>query len=166
MAEQNRDQRFLPCLLDRLRDDEPANKEESRTHRVISHQRYKEGVVRDLRWLLNASAHIPIEGTREHGLGDYPEVARSVLNYGTRQLSGQVALDIEELERQLGEAIQLFEPRFLRHSLKIKAAVDRHVISFELRAELWAEPVSEQLFLRTTLDLETGQLAVGDTKNG
>ena len=48
---------------------------------------------------------------------------------------------------------------------KIKAAVDRHVISFELRTEICAEPVSEQLFLRTTLDLETGQLAVGDTKN-
>lgn len=166
MAEQNRDQRFLPCLLDRLRDDEPANREESRTHRVISLQRYKEGVVRDLRWLFNSNAHLPVEGSTERGLINYPEASRSVLNFGTRQLSGIIALDIEEFERQLGEAIKLFEPRFLRHSLKIKATVDRHIISFELQADLWAEPVSEHLFLRTTLDLETGQTAVGDHANG
>jgi type VI secretion system protein ImpF len=166
MAELNRDQRFLPCLLDRLRDDDPGNREESRTHRVISLQRYKEGVVRDLRWLLNASARIPVQGTNELGLGDYPEAHRSVLNFGTRQLSGLVAPDLEEFERQLGDAIQLFEPRFLRHSLKIKAKAERHIISFELHAELWAEPVSEQLFLRTTLDIETGQSAVGENANG
>ncbi len=166
MAEQNRDQRFLPCLLDRLKDDEPGNKQESRTHRVISLQRYKEGVVRDLRWLLNASAHVPVEGTSERGLADYPYANRSVLNYGTRQFSGLVAPDLEELESELSEALQLFEPRFLRHSLKIKASIERHVISFELRAELWAEPVSEQLFLKTTLDLETGQVAVGDNNHG
>jgi type VI secretion system protein ImpF len=149
-----------------LRDDEPSNQEESRTHRVISLQRYKEGVVRDLRWLFNANAHLAIEGTAERGLSHYPEANRSVLNFGTRQLSGIIALDIDKFERQLGEAIKLFEPRFLSHSLKIKATVDRHLISFELRAELWAEPVSEQLFLRTTLDIETGQTAVGDHPNG
>jgi type VI secretion system protein ImpF len=151
--------------LDRLRDDEPANREESRTHRVISLQRYKDGVVRDLRWLLNASAHGP-GGNPETGLSHYPEASRSVLNFGTRQISGQVAPDLEEFERQLSDAVRLFEPRFLRHSLKIKAAVDRHIISFELRAELWAEPVSEQLFLKTTVDLETGQVAVGDNTHG
>jgi type VI secretion system protein ImpF len=166
MAELNRDQRFLPCLLDRLRDDQPNNKEESRGHRVISLQRYKEGVIRDLAWLFNSSAHLPVEGTREPKLSDYSEANRSVLNFGTRQLSGLVAPDIEEFERQLSDAIQLFEPRFLRHSLKISATVDRHLISFELRAELWAEPISEQLFLRTTLDIETGQTTVGDNANG
>ena len=166
MAELNRDQRFLPCLLDRLRDDEPSNKEESRTHRVMSLQRYKEGVVRDLRWLLNASAPCTIEDAKETAFAGFPDVRRSVLNYGTRQLSGLIAPDIDELERQLSDTIQIFEPRFLRHSLNITATVDRHLISFELRAELWAEPVSEQLFLRTTLDMETGQIAVGDNTNG
>jgi len=166
MAELNRDQRFLPCLLDRLRDDEPANSEESRAQRVISLQRYKEGVIRDLRWLLNANAHLAVENGGRPRLSDYPEANRSVLNYGTRQLSGLVSPDMEELERQLGEAMQLFEPRFLRHSLQIKATVERHIITFELRAELWAEPVSEQLFLRTTLDIETGQTSVGDHNNG
>jgi type VI secretion system protein ImpF len=166
MPDPNRDQRFLPCLLDRLRDDDPSNKEESRGHRVISIARYKEGVVRDLRWLLNASPHLPVEPNRSVRLSDYPEANRSVLNYGTRQLSGLVTPDMEELERQLSEAMQLFEPRFIQHSLHVKATVERHIITFELRAELWAEPVSEQLFMRTTLDIETGQAAVGDSHHG
>src|SRR5687767_7146939 len=79
MPELNRDQRFLPCLLDRLRDDEPGKKEESRVHRVVSLQRYKEGVIRDLQWLLNASAHLPVAGRTEAHVGDYPEAKRSVL---------------------------------------------------------------------------------------
>jgi type VI secretion system protein ImpF len=166
MAELNRDQRFLPCLLDRLRDDDPTNPEESRTQRVISLQRYKEAVVRDLRWLFNASAPLSGDVPGALDLTDFPEANRSVINFGTRQLSGLVAPDIEEFERELSEAIQFFEPRFLRHTLKIKATVERHVISFEMHAELWAEPVSEQLFLRTTLDIETGQTVVGNNANG
>ena len=94
MAELNRDQRFLPCLLDRLRDDDPKSSEESRTQRVISLSRYKEAVVRDLQWLFNASAHLPIEGKREFRLSDFPEAQRSVINFGLRQLCGLMAPDM------------------------------------------------------------------------
>jgi type VI secretion system protein ImpF len=166
MAELNRDQRFLPCLLDRLRDDEPHKTEESRTQRVISLQRYKEGVIRDLRWLFNASAHLPVEGKKELCLADYPLVYRSIINYGTRQLSGLVAPDMEALERDLSDAIKAYEPRFLRHTLRISAAIERNIISFEMRAELWAEPIAEQLFLKTSIDLETGQCFLGDSGHG
>ena len=41
-------EKLQPCLLDRLTDDEPGKKEESRSQRVISHQKYKRGVLRDL----------------------------------------------------------------------------------------------------------------------
>lgn len=166
MPEQTRDQRFLPCLLDRLRDDEPRNSEESRTQRVMSIQRYKEAVVRDLRWLLNANSHLAVADANEFNLSDYPEAFRSVLNYGTRQLSGLTAPDMEDLEQQLAEAIQTFEPRFIRHTLKVKATKERHLISFEMRAELWAEPISEQLMVKTVIDLETGQCTFGDAPNG
>lgn len=166
MPELTRDQRFLPCLLDRLRDDEPNNSEESRAQRVLSMQRYKEAVLRDLRWLLNASAHPPTDGTLGAKLSDYPEAFRSVLNYGTRHLCGMAAPDMETLERELNEAIRQFEPRFIGHTLKVTASKDRHMISFELVADLWAEPISEQLFVKTTIDLETGQVLFGDGSHG
>lgn len=166
MAELNRDQRFLPCLLDRLRDDDPKNKEEGRNQRILSLQRYKEGVIRDLRWLFNASAHLPVEGSEEFRLSDYPEAERSVVNFGTRQLCGLIAPDMNGLERELSQAIQTFEPRISQHTVTIRASQDRHLIAFEMRCELWAEPIPEQLFVKTTIDLESGQLALGDSGNG
>ena len=166
MAELNRDQRFLPCLLDRLRDDDPKNQEESRNQRVLSLQRYKEGVLRDLQWLFNASAHLQVEGKKEFRLADYPEAKRSVINFGTRQLCGLIAPDMDTLEVELYEAIELFEPRIMRHSMAVKAVQDRHLVAFEMRAELWAEPIPEQLLLKTTIDLENGQCTLGDSGNG
>jgi len=166
MAELNRDQRFLPCLLDRLRDDEPKNKEESRNQRVISVQRYKDAVLRDLRWLFNASAHLPVEGSGDFSISNYPEAEKSVLNYGSRQLCGLVAPDMEALSRELSQAIDVFEPRISNHTVTIRASQDRHLIAFEMRCEVWSEPIPEQLFLKTTIDLESGQATLGDSSNG
>ncbi len=159
-------EKLQPCLLDRLTDDEPKVTEESRNQRVISTQRYKRGVLRDLEWLFNSSAHLPAEGKEQFKLSDYPEAYRSVINYGTRHLCGLIAPDMDELQRQLSEAIGLFEPRLIRHTLTIKATMDRHMIGFEMHGELWANPVSEKLFIKTKIDLETGQCLLGDGTNG
>ena len=166
MAELNRDQRFLPCLLDRLRDDDPKNQEESRTQRVISLSRYRESVIRDLSWLFNTSAHLPDEGPEGLGLSKYPEAKASVINYGLRQLCGLVAPDMAALEREISEALRVFEPRILRHSVSIKASQDRHLVAFEIHGELWADPMNEQLFVQTEVDLENGQIQLGDRGNG
>jgi type VI secretion system protein ImpF len=70
-------EKIQPCLFDRLTDEEPDTKQDSRASRVISLQRYREGVLRDIRWLLNASAHVDPDDARQFG-----EVRRSVLNFG------------------------------------------------------------------------------------
>lgn len=166
MAELTPLERLQPCLLDRLTDDEPDKTEESRSQRVISLQRYKRGVLRDLEWLFNASAHLPEEGGDKFRLSDYPEAKRSVIDFGTRHLCGLIAPDMDALGRELNEAIRFFEPRIARHTLTVKASMDRHVISFELNGELWANPVPEKLFIKTKIDLETGQCSLGDSANG
>jgi hypothetical protein len=84
-------EKLQPCLLDRLTDDDPKSTEESRSQRVISVQRYRRGVLRDLAWLFNASAHLPDEGKDRWRLEDFPDANRSVINFGTRQLSGLFA---------------------------------------------------------------------------
>jgi type VI secretion system protein ImpF len=159
-------EKLQPCLLDRLTDDDPQNTQESRSQRVISVGRYKRGVLRDLEWLLNASAHLPDEGGGRWRLEDYPDAFRSVLNYGTRQLSGLFAPDMQELEQRLTEALELFEPRIIPHSVSIHASMDRNVIGIEIRGELWANPVPEQLFVKTNIDLETGLCQLGDSTDG
>jgi type VI secretion system protein ImpF len=166
MAELTPLEKLQPCLLDRLTDDEPSNKEESRNQRVISVQKYRRGVLRDLEWLFNTSAHLAEEGEGKFRLSAFPDAFNSVINFGTRHLCGLTGVELNDLERQLIDSIHLFEPRILRNSLTVKASVDNHIMVFEIHGELWANPMPEQLFIKTKIDLETGQCTLGDRADG
>jgi predicted component of type VI protein secretion system len=50
--------------------------------------------------------------------------------------------------------------------LTIHVHGDRNLIHFELQGELWANPLPENLHVKTTLDLETGQSLLGDAPHG
>ena len=69
MAELPESDRLLPCLLERLIDDHPEVKQESREQSVVSLRRYREGVRRDIDWLLNASCKPPEDAIHERELG-------------------------------------------------------------------------------------------------
>ena len=166
MAEQIAVEKLQPCLLDRLTDEEPTKKEESRLQRVVSHQKYRRGVLRDLEWLFNSEAYPHLVGGQSFDLKDYPEAYRSGINFGTRQLCGLTAPDMARLQEELGEAIQVFEPRVTAHNLTIHADMERNVVSFDVEGELWANPLPEHLHLKTTVDLETGQCLLGDSPHG
>jgi len=155
-------EKLQPCLLDRLTDDEPNNPQESRTQRVISLQRYRQGVMRDLQWLFDASAHLPQEGQSTFSLQDFPEAYKSVINFGTRHLFGVMSLNMRELERQLTEALYTFEPRIIRNSLKVRSRMEGNVIALDVEGELWANPLPEQLHIKTKLDIESGHSSMGD----
>jgi type VI secretion system protein ImpF len=158
--------KLQPCLLDRLTDDEPGKREESRHQRIISLQRYKAGVLRDLEWLFNAIGHFPDEPAGDVTFAYYEEAYRSVINFGIRQLYGRLAPDIEEIEKQLSDALVVFEPRINRRSLRVKVTIERNVLSIELTGELWVNPLPEKLFIKTELDLESSQCSVREAANG
>jgi type VI secretion system protein ImpF len=158
--------KLQPCLLDRLTDDEPGKREESRHQRIISLQRYKAGVLRDLEWLFNAIGHFPDEPAGDVTFAFYEEAYRSVINFGIRQLYGRLAPDIEEIEKQLSDALIVFEPRINRRSLRVKVAIERNVLSIELTGELWVNPLPEKLFIKTELDLESSQCSIREAGNG
>lgn len=166
MAELTAKERLQPSLLDRLTDDEPEQTQESREQRVLSLRRLRECVLRDLGWLFNAGNLTGLVDLSAH-----PEVARSVVNYGLRDLSGVTAttVDVKELERTIAQCIRDFEPRILPASLTVRAVVARdqmntNAVSFEIRGELWAIPVPVELFVRTEIDLEDGQVSVYDVQ--
>ena len=167
MAELTPMERLQPCLLDRLTDEEPEAKQESRDRRVVSLKRYRDGVLRDLTWLFNSSPH-PLDEDFEES----EELAGSVLNYGFRDLCGLTAssLSISDLERELLKAIQRFEPRLLRNTLSVRIITDddrpgNHV-SFEIRGDLWAQPTPEYMDIKTQLDLETGNCTFKSQSGG
>ena len=163
MAESTPIDRIQPSLLDRLTDDAPHEKLEARGKRTMSGREYRKAVLRDLQWLLNANAH-----RAEDGLEDFPEAARSVLNFGMPELAGRTAsgLGAEVLERMVRNAIRAYEPRIIPNTLVIRsvesadASGGGNVLALEIRGDLWATPVPEALYLRTHLDLETGRCEV------
>jgi type VI secretion system protein ImpF len=152
-------EKIQPCLFDRLTDEEPDARQDSRASRVISIQRYRDGVLRDLRWLLNASAHLDDEDRKQ-----FREVRHSVLNFGVNDLCGQMAsnLELAAVEQEIFEAIKCFEPRIIPGTLSVRALSDfekvgPNCLGFEIRGELWASPMPEQLYIRTQIDLDTGE---------
>ena len=161
MAELASIDRLQPCLFDRLTDDQPEVQVESRTQRVVSLSRYKEGVLRDVRWLFNCQRHRGSEG-----LDDFPEVHHSVFNYGLIDFAGMFSegADISEVEREVSDTLLFFEPRIIRRTLEVKVFRDEevatqrspHRISLQISADLWAQPTPEKFLAKTTIDLETG----------
>ena len=158
--------RLQPCLLDRLTDEDPGNREESRNQRIVTIQRYKAGVLRDLEWLFNSIGHYPDEMVGEVAFGDFKEAYRSVINFGIRQVYGRLAPDIEEIEKQLFDALLTFEPRINRHTLKVSVQIERNLLSIELTGELWVNPLPEKLFIKTVLDLESSACSTKEAGHG
>ena len=166
MSKREIERTVQPSLLDRLTDDDPRLSGDPHTTYAESLRQFKISVQRDLEWLLNASAHLPGEGGGRWTLENHPEAFRSVINFGTRQLSGLFASNMHELERELTEALELFEPRIVPRTVSIHASMDRNVIDIEIRGELWANPMPEQLYVKTNIDLETGMCTLGDSADG
>lgn len=155
--------RLQPALLDRLTDDDPTSTVEPPEAAVMSRTRLRQAVLRDLSWLFNTARLSDSEP-----LDAYPDVRRSVLNFGLPVLSGQTAssLDVPALEKHVRDAIIAHEPRVLAHTLAVEALVnDRQLdhhnqISFRISGQLWSQPVPLELLLHTDIDLETGRVEV------
>jgi type VI secretion system protein ImpF len=155
-------ERVLPCLLERLTDHYPLARKESREHRTLSLRKYRESVLRDLEWLLNCEAH-----PRAAEFAGYERVQGSVVNYGVPSLTGAwlSAHEPGDVEQLLRDAILRFEPRIVPETLLVRALPDaaghgHNTLALEIVGQLWAEPVPEQLYIRTELDLDTGSCAV------
>lgn len=162
MAELTPGERLQPSLLDRLTDDEPEQLQESRDKRVLSMTRLRDLVLRDLAWLFNADHPLsPPDMER------YPLAARSVINFGIPPLAGLTIriLDLNMLENLLRQSILDFEPRILANSLRVRANLSavqaaHNAMTFEIEGELWGQPLPQQLYLKTEIDLESGKVKV------
>jgi type VI secretion system protein ImpF len=135
---------------------------ESPDRRAMSMGRLREAVLRDLRWLFNASG---IDDVTD--LEAYPEVRRSVLNFGLRSLAGRPVSSIDqgEVARRIRDAISFFEPRLSKVRVTPEhqqSPTEGMTITFLVEAELWGQPVAQQLSVRTSIDVETGDVAVSD----
>ncbi len=166
MAELSNRDRLQPALLDRLTDDSPQETLESREQRVLTLDRLRDVVLRDLGWLLNSQNFECVDD-----LKDYPEVRSSVINYGIPVLAGMLAsgMELRKLEQEVATAIRRFEPRIIADSLAVRVlysdeAKGRQSLAFEVDGELWAQPLPLRMYLRTELDLETGDVTIHESR--
>ena len=161
MADWDQVDRVLPCLLDRLSDKKRGD-DSSQTNspfRVggITVREFRQAVLRDLRWLFNTPMHVP-----EEIIYEFPEVADSVVNFGTRDVTGACLANVEErtLEQELKKSILRFEPRIKPGSLSLKATkvmgTQGNKLVFELNGLLDIPPVPDEISANTEINLETG----------
>jgi len=161
MADRTITERLQPSLLDRLTDTEPENRTESRDDRVIDIRRLREIIVRDLSWLLNTNNQ---DSQIDADL--YPHASRSVLNYGVREVSGDFASAgrAERMRASIQRAVEWFEPRVkqgtLNVTLRVEEKVAQTVVVFDIHADMWAQPLPMELYLRSEVDVTTGNIRV------
>ena len=163
MAELTTRERLQPSLLDRLTDEAPWEDNESREQRIITAARLRECVTRDISWLLNCTQHWSGEA-----LTPYEHVNNSVLNYGIPDLAGTALSSIApgELEQRIREAILFYEPRLTGGTLTVQVGIepermDERSLTFRIHSQMWAQPMPLNLYLKTELDLDTGEFRVG-----
>lgn len=134
---------------------------ESADRRSVSMRRLREYVLRDVGALLNA---LNLEMNVD--LARFPRVQSSVLNFGTRSLAGLAAAAVDPVETAtlIEKAIRRFEPRLrkVRVSPEARSDSEGHQLSFRIDAELWGQPVPQQLVLRTRIETDSGNVTVSE----
>ena len=164
MADKMMSERLQPSLLDRLTDDDPTNLQESREARVIDIRRLREIVQRDLSWLLNTNnGETWLDSTR------YPLASKSVINFGVKEVAGDYSSQdrVALIRKSIAAAIENYESRIRKGSAHVEVRTDnvsrQTIINFDIRADMWAEPIPVQLYLRTSVDVTTGQVSLERT---
>jgi type VI secretion system protein ImpF len=161
MADHLLAERLQPSLLDRLTDNAPNERQETRAHRAIDISRLREIIKRDLSWLLNTNS---IENMID--AKTYPNVVRSVLNYGVREVAGEYSTSgrAELIRKSIQRAIAVHEPRIIAGStaveLRSEDSMGETQIAFDIHADMWAQPVPLELFLRSKVDVTTGEVTL------
>ena len=136
---------------------------------VVSGRVLREAVRRDIEALFNTERfesvplRTPHEGALQSddppGLADFPEVRRSVVNFGVPAFAGRSSRDFdrEALARELKAVLATFEPRLKESATRVTVSTSEKTgITIEIDGLLVMSPVPERLRLRTLVDLENG----------
>ncbi|AFL51430.1 type VI secretion system protein ImpF [Sinorhizobium fredii] len=137
---------------------------------VVSTDVLREAVRRDIEALFNAQrfesspllTDFEADQIRDNppSLEDFPEVRRSVVNYGVPPFSGRSSRDFDrdELAKEIRSVLAAFEPRLKESATKVTVSLgDRATgLRIDIDALLLTSPAPERLRLRTFLDLENG----------
>lgn len=137
---------------------------------VVSARVLREAVRRDIEALFNTERFesVPMLSDAEQEqpldelppLADFPEVRRSVVNYGVPSFSGRSSRDFDRdtLAREIRAVLATFEPRLKESATTVNVTLgDKSVgLKIEIDAVLIMTPTPERMRLRTTINLDNG----------
>jgi len=137
---------------------------------VVSAEVLREAVRRDIEALFNTERFeaVPLLTDLEAGpisdslwsLEDFPEVRRSVVNYGVPPFAGRSVRDFdrEALAREIRSVLAAFEPRLKASATKVTVTTGDKIMGLriDIDAILIMSPAPERLRLRTMIDLNNG----------
>jgi type VI secretion system protein ImpF len=159
MADIGSDQPLVPSLLDRLIDEQPEQPAETPRSQNQILAELRQTIRRDLENLLNTRCpHYSIPGR-------YPELEKSIVNYGIPDIVG---LDLESEEVRSGflerieGLIRYFEPRFLEVRvvpLETEFTYDRS-LKFRIEGRIQAYPAPEPIVFDSELEPSLGQFSI------
>jgi type VI secretion system protein ImpF len=138
---------------------------------VVSNRILREAVRRDIEALFNTeryeSTPMMADWEAEHlvanvqDLADFPEVRRSVVNFGVPSFSGRSSRDFdkEALAKEIRAVLTTFEPRLKEGATKVEVTLGDKSggLKIEIDAVLVTNPTPERLRLRTTVNLDNGK---------
>ncbi len=161
--------KLLPSIFDRLTDYAPRKRTESKSALIMNSKQYKASVLKDVMNILNTNATF----TLDEQVNIPTNILNSTLNYGTPALSGTMISNVnwDEVETELRLALIRFEPRLDPKSIDVtihfndEYQISQNRLVIEIHGKLILNPYSNELWLRTSMDVETGhfQLIDGQT---
>jgi len=160
------EQSVTQSILERLIDRDPGSQSEMAPTRAQSVRGLKASVRRDLEWLLNTRRTPDFVGR------EYPELERSLFNYGLpdlTSLSWQSERDRQRLGRLIELALEIFEPRLRRVRVMPVGELsgNQYVLRFQIEGMLQMVPAPEHISFDTVLQLSSGEYQVkGDQSAG
>ncbi len=137
---------------------------------IVTSDVLREAVRRDIEMLFNierleAQFLLTDREALEHEspasqLAGFPEIRKSVLNYGVPSFSGRSGADFDknELARDIKAVLNTFEPRLKRDSVKVRVRTgDKIGLRIDIEGVLLLSPIPERLRLSTSVDLDSGR---------
>jgi type VI secretion system protein ImpF len=77
--------------------------------------------------------------------------------------------DPQQIAATIQSAVQRFEPRLSHVRVTPEMGEEgneTHVLAFRIDAQLWGQPMPQQLVLRTSIDIDSGNVSLAESGPG
>lgn len=149
---------LLPSLFDRLTDLEPKKYNSPTLGYQFDIKLYKNSILRDILFILNTTN---LQSYINHKLNEEC-IQKSTINFGTTAFSGNNLSDINwfEFEKDIENCLRDFEPRLDPETIKVDILLNEknsdRLLVVKIYGVLKLTPYTEELFLKTSMDIELG----------